>query len=1565
MRNSVLDNNSLYLLVYRFFCDGEIIGNKLKKKNHIIEKYTNVFIKVRSSNYLSRIYLNFNTRVSYKTEKYISFMKGRYFHLKVIPYGPKFINIYSKFFFLFSELRMRFISNYSYKYDNIYTDRVLESSNNYNLYTNRYIEATYEYCIMKNYTYQYRKMYLFSDDLSLTLLLKKNYSSIFNLYSSIPSTMSNILLYIQRKYKALFSISNTNQFQRYIFINKFFENILLSNNIQMLLKRILDVKYIDFDGYSMYLNYQYYHYLDDKKNKKEGSYVSKKIVQIDDKYLGLPNLNIIYYSVWYMLLHSFLYKYQYSLHGHSSLLSWFIHIESFTPLHEKLIKEFNDFDNEEKDLLNFPGDELWFNKDIFNFVNNNNKHWKNFRKICVYTKYEEYFFFVYRLFYSTSLYQHQNLKGIYNLYKYGYFGFRSKVFIRYIKLRKQLAYLCIIKKLSYRRLKFSVFSNYKSLEYWAEVSEKANFGIGSSMFINNFFNCLIGNQILFDNRYTVERKLYYKRHVPINQLHTEYLGYLKGKKNIKYYRSKKYIRDNIRNLLNYRYKIERAFRDTRDFFNPNIDLGIITSSINNMYVTTRANYLFNIFKYSISPFGDLVHTDVQGSRCLNAINLPINLYFWNDIMLFDSIFSQKNREFNSHIFNYYKCNVTSLYYNSRFYDELFNNSYYGLFDYSIILGKIEYGTVGLLKGLMSYVLRSVSYFIHSGVIFKHFKYFQNLSNFNSDLTNSSYLNFISSSKDLLFNNMWIYSLIKVELLLSYRIYLTKYLISNFIFKRNIKKYNYNNTLSLTLYKYKIKNYINYISNSPICNERRIFHMNKYFIKRYKQYLRCILILDQWIKYWNLFFGNDNIISIKNINFVNIVKIINTVVITDESEEENELSTYYYNCIYNSRQFFNFYGSNIWFYKNIPSFIRNEYYSQIYSTINRLEVSIYDSIYYNNNIYNYLIYRLIILTDNIVVILKYYITVFGKLFSNLFFISFYNAYIDQMRYVYQLLLIYNSFIGECNFTYNSSTVVFKISNIIRSRYISEYINISLSIRKYFRKYIKISRRASYKLKINFINRKGKRMAIYMKSLNKLSNLHLEKFFNIYLFYNIGKVIKFKSKVLYSLSCLVRKSLCNNVFIYLVNSGRLLQIYNNHIINFINSKIISMTNNRDYNTINSSTILRYFDFYSKSKYLLEKSLLRINYVEKSEYFTYADYLAMYEPGSLQVSGDNLYVWLSLHRIVKVDTRYYYSKFWYRYVPEDILNIQRYRRFQQEIRRLISNKKKLRSGIIYRRLLLFKLVPGELKDWNKLHVKRPYIREQFEDRVRFFYILKYKYKISRKKLLKALYSRFSSPYSLYRAYHLLYFRLDNILFKLNFIPSFTYLRDNWVTHFWNISINTVSDTSLIQRSLKIGDIFYIKDNLHLCAIKNRLEFHYEANFYMIYLLWIRLNGREGLPTYASLPSQYIHNYILKSYIWYWYKIFKNLNYYVFNKVRYDYIETKIKVYGFWAHNFLLYKQFKNYMVINSMDNYVRWYSSCMSGFVYREPIGFLNGLHYSSYYRSESGSYGGHLKFTSTYK
>jgi len=324
------------------------------------------------------------------------------------------------------------------------------------------------------------------------------------------------------------------------------------------------------------------------------------------------------------------------------------------------------------------------------------------------------------------------------------------------------------------------------------------------------------------------------------------------------------------------------------------------------------------------------------------------------------------------------------------------------------------------------------------------------------------------------------------------------------------------------------------------------------------------------------------------------------------------------------------------------------------------------------------------------------------------------------------------------------------------------------------------------------------------------------------------------------------------------------------------------------------------------------------------------------------------------------------------EDIVQIQRYRRFQQELRRLIANRKSLRSGIIYRRLLLFKLVPGIHKEWHRLHVKRPYIREQFEDRVRFFYIMKYKYKVSKKRLQSSLYNRFNSPYTLYRAYHLLYFRLDNVLYKMSFIPTFTYLRDNWSTQFWNISINCISNVSFVQRSLMVGDMFYIKSGLHICAIDYKLSFHYDNNFYLVYLLWLRLHGRDGLPISMALPTKRLHLYIGKIYIWFWYRFYKGNASYLHNYsmrslylILRPYMEVKLLFYGFWAHNYLMYKQFKVYMLISSIDHYVRWFSRSMCGFVYREPLGFLNGLHYSSFYNKESGSYGGHLRFTSTYK
>jgi len=252
------------------------------------------------------------------------------------------------------------------------------------------------------------------------------------------------------------------------------------------------------------------------------------------------------------------------------------------------------------------------------------------------------------------------------------------------------------------------------------------------------------------------------------------------------------------------------------------------------------------------------------------------------------------------------------------------------------------------------------------------------------------------------------------------------------------------------------------------------------------------------------------------------------------------------------------------------------------------------------------------------------------------------------------------------------------------------------------------------------------------------------------------------------------------------------------------------------------------------------------------------------------------------------------------------------------------------------------------------------------KYSFILKYKYKISRRRLLSSLYNRFSSPYTLYRSYHLIYFRLDNILYKLSFVPSFTYLRDNWSTQFWNISINCIHDVSYIQRSLMVGDMFFIKSGLHVFAVGYRLTSHFDNNFYLVYLLWLRLYGRRGLGTSSNLPSEQSHAYIGKVYLWYWYRIFHYISTIgAIYKYNVRYFVPKLKYYGFWAHNFLRYKEFKNYMLISSLDYSVRWFSKSMCGFVYKEPIGFLGGLHYSAYYNKESGSYGGHLRFSSAYK
>ena len=237
-----------------------------------------------------------------------------------------------------------------------------------------------------------------------------------------------------------------------------------------------------------------------------------------------------------------------------------------------------------------------------------------------------------------------------------------------------------------------------------------------------------------------------------------------------------------------------------------------------------------------------------------------------------------------------------------------------------------------------------------------------------------------------------------------------------------------------------------------------------------------------------------------------------------------------------------------------------------------------------------------------------------------------------------------------------------------------------------------------------------------------------------------------------------------------------------------------------------------------------------------------------------------------------------------------------------------------------------------------------------------------------MASLLNRFGKPYSLYKAYHLLYFRIDNILFKLSFIPSFHFIRNSWVLNFWNISINNIYDISNIQKSLMVGDMFYIKNGLHIITTNYRLNFHIENNIYLVYMLWYRFEN-FGFYIEHALPSEELHMEISRLYMWYWFRFFKNKNigsfYFDYNSSC-MYFFYKMMLYGFWAHNFLKFKEFKRYMLISSFDNHVRWFSKSMCGFVYTEPaVGFFYGLHYANYYNRESGSYGGHLRFSAVYK
>jgi hypothetical protein len=1560
-------SNKTYWFLVRYMSEGSLIY--LHTNNSI--KYFNSNISIRT-NYKKKYIDNISygsLRVSNINLKYTSYTKNKIYNLNTVDYGIKFFESYMEYYFIFNELRNNFLI-YSTLGDISIINKNCSSSysNILNSHNNNHNKLDKNLMYLQSNVFDKKSIYFYGNYILLSNL-KCNY---VNLYSLLCNSSDDILVddflkkYLRYNYKIFSTISQG--YESYnrlgkLYMNKFYNDLRLNSHFSSIVEKVADIKSFNTLLYNTSTDIESYNYVDGIYDYRHisgelGSYVSRDILSINDKNIFVPSSNLMFYSVWYMMLYLFLYSYQYSSNDHSVLLNWYNFVESMIPLNEKITLSIDNHKQNVYDKLNFYDDILWSDSNLYNMYVENNKYWSDFKKIPIYTKYEEYFFFLSNInYYKKKSFNLKRFKGLNKFYKYGYYGIHSNIYKNYSLLSKSTSYLVIVKKLFMRRLKFQGFNKINSLIYWAEVGE-STIETEDNIYKTSFYDSLINKNYLRDNKYLDERNFFYKTYKVTRSIYGEYINYLSEKNNndINYYKVRNYNREGRgkKNKMRYLYKVENRVKDPRDFFNTYMNLKVINSKSDNNFVSTVIYKLASGYLYKLGGLSDLVLINMVSGTNNIGNTICSNMYFWQDRYLS----TEPKKQLVSGHYQLLKSSYSTLYSNEKIYDLYlsslldFNNPYYSNINTNIYHDMSNYykkkaDDVSFLNLLRSYIVKNTSSCIKFQAV---------ISNINNKMLNITtgynhmrylYLHIINMYYDEIFNNIWYLPMVKSIISYCYNRLIKKYVACYYSF--NIKYGIFNKH---THYRYRSVitsfNKITY-SKNLFSNSNMILLYNIYS-KFHKLHIGSATMLNSWVNYWYNFFMLEKYKS--SISYIELNLLMYKFSMTTVGDKKYSIMKIKEN--------------------------KNSIYNNLSKSVmlNKLD-SIFDMGYISNKelkfgnsidslSYNYIFYKFI-LTNNRMTNIIY--TLLNKSSNStviLLMLKLYYKFIDRIRYLYLLLRDYlfnNKYIvlniDLLNFSMNSSLIYSYSFNQIKT---------NLSINKLLVKSVSRVFQSVNVSRINTIKYSNRRLKRHLISISKIKIRNTKgicrffiQYYNNILFNGINSKNYHNKESIYS-------TYFNSSY---TNGIRMLNydfniIKNSNLYFYYNRSISS----NKYIYGNHFSIIKSLDSIGVTdKYISDFNIIRPSYI--SFLFSEWDYLSMYEPGPISVKLDNLYSWLSTHNIVRIDIRRYYSKFWYRYLPEDVVQIQRYRRFQQEIRRLIANRKCLRSGIIYRRLLLFKLIPGVYKEWHRLHVKRPYIREQFEDRVRFFYILKYKYKISRKRALSSLYNRFSSPYTLYSAYHLLYFRLDNILYKLSFIPSFNYLRDNWSTQFWNISLNNISNISYIQKSLMVGDIFYINSNLHISAVSYRLSFHYENNIYLIYLLWLRLDMRDGLPTYASLPSKQAHIFILRSYIWYWFRYFKNfinLN----NRLKIEYLNLnipfynfKFRYYGFWAHNFILYKQFKLYMLISSLDHYVRWSSRSMCGFVYREPVGFLNGLHYSSFYRKESGSYGGHLRFTSTFK
>jgi len=524
LRGSLSTSSDNFLNLIRYMCEGFVIGLDIIYNVSSCIYVKSNFLKVRSS-YISGIYSHRRLNIS---ALYYSYTRSKKYLTDVVDYGPLFKSVYFKYFVLYFELRNRFV-NYSvssslnyYKQNDIllfndfyYTKynisgclcNLFYSSNSYidtDLSYINYVGSLYNYSSLK---YNYIILYSFIDMESVKL--SGNFSE------STRSSISLVHNYLRSSYNTsnnmFFSKTNTGKrLFGYVFFQKFFRYLSSSGSMMHILCHVLDLGKFDILNRDKYMGMETYFFDDGKYDilhykGLRGSYVSRPWTYRGRFMLSVPSTNTIYYVLMNMLFHLFLFRFQDRYNNHSSLLNWFTFVH-FIYLRLSAFNEYIDeyiLDLGDSRLKKHLDDDLFYSFGTYKFLGNNIKNWGDFRKVPLYSKYEEYFFYVDNVSRNSlkKLYLKRCRGSIYS-YNYGFTGKHSKLFKNYNLSSSNIKLMVTMKNLYTRRLKFRGYGSHDTLMYWGEVGESVNSTDDHDKNIW-FYNYLTSGLMLRDNRYNL------------------------------------------------------------------------------------------------------------------------------------------------------------------------------------------------------------------------------------------------------------------------------------------------------------------------------------------------------------------------------------------------------------------------------------------------------------------------------------------------------------------------------------------------------------------------------------------------------------------------------------------------------------------------------------------------------------------------------------------------------------------------------------------------------------------------------------------------------------------------------------------------------------------------------------------------------------------------------------------------------------------------------------------------------------------------------------------------------